>query len=161
MRNIFFLLATLLLLSCNDAIKYDKYKSIENDSWNKDSLVTFSFNQKDLTSKYNIYIKIRNNQDYPYSNLFLIVTMENPTDNNLVDTLEYAMANENGKLLGSGFSSVKESILIYKENFQFKNKGDHKIHIKHALRDLGKIEGKSKLEGVLDVGLQIEKIKNK
>ena len=29
MRNIFFLLATLLLLSCNDAIKYDKYKNEE------------------------------------------------------------------------------------------------------------------------------------
>ena len=157
MRNIVFLFLSFYLLSCNDRIVYDNYKSIEDNSWHKDSMATFLFNQKDLNTKHNIYIKIRNNQDYPYNNLFLIVTMENPTVKNLIDTLEYSMANENGELLGAGFSSVKESILIYKENFQFKHKGDYKIHVKHALRDLGKIEGKTKLDGVLDVGLQIEK----
>jgi gliding motility-associated lipoprotein GldH len=159
MRSLVLLFMSLWLISCNDSIIFDAYKSIGDNAWHKDSLATFSFNQKDLNTKHNIYVKIRNNQNYPYNNLFLIVTMENPTEKNLVDTLEYAMANEKGELLGAGFSSVKESILIYKENFQFKHKGAYKIHVKHALRDLGKIEGKSKLEGVLDVGIQIEKIK--
>ena len=158
MRNLSFILLVLFLISCNDKIVIDDYKSFD-ENWPKDSVATFAFNQKDISSKHTIYIKIRNTQDYPYNNLFLIVSYENPTDKVKVDTLEYAMTNEKGELLGGGFSSVKESILIYKENFQFEQKGEHKIQIKHALRDLGKIEGKNNLEGILDVGIQIEKNK--
>lgn len=158
MRNLCIIILVFFLISCNDKIVFDDYQSFD-ESWPKDSVVSFAFDQKDLKSKHNIYIKIRNNQDYPYNNMFLIVSHENPTDKVKVDTLEYSMTNEKGELLGGGFSSIKESILIFKENFQFEQKGEHKIHIKHALRDLGKIEGKNNLEGILDVGLQIEKIK--
>ena len=156
MRNFCIILVTLCLISCNNSITFDEYKSFDQN-WHKDSVATFSFNQNDIKTKHDIFIKIRNNQKYPFNNLFLIITLENPTEKNNIDTLEYAMANEKGELLGSGFSSVKESILIFKENYQFKHKGAYKIHIKHALRDLGKIEGKTNLEGILDVGLQIEK----
>lgn len=158
MRNFILIFASILLISCNDSIIYDDYQSIDQ-TWHKDSIVTFNFKQKDTTSLHNVFIKIRNNHKYPYSNLFLIVTLESPSDKNLIDTLEYQMANEKGELLGAGFSSVKESILIYKENYRFKYQGNYKIFIKQALRDLGKIEGKTNLEGILDVGVQIEKIK--
>ena len=137
---------------------YDILNSIDEiESFFEDKPKNFLEYQNDIKTKHDIFIKIRNNQKYPYNNLFLIITLENPTEKNNIDTLEYAMANEKGELLGSGFSSVKESILIFKENYQFKHKGAYKIHIKHALRDLGKIEGKTNLEGILDVGLQIEK----
>jgi hypothetical protein len=39
------------------------------------------------------------------------------------------MANPDGTLMGEGFSDVKESKLFYKENEEFKLKGEYKVHI--------------------------------
>ncbi|MNR22547.1 Gliding motility lipoprotein GldH precursor [compost metagenome] len=71
-----------------------------------------------------------------------------------VDTLEYAMANPDGTLLGNGFTDIKESKLFYKEDVKFR--GKYKVHIKQAVRQSGKIPGVEELEGVTDVGFRIE-----
>ena len=75
----------------------------------------------------------------------------------MVDTLEYQMANPDGSLLGEGFTDVKESKLVYKERMKFK-KGNYKIHIRHAVRQTGKVVGVAKLDGITEVGFRIEKI---
>jgi hypothetical protein len=52
---------------------------------------------------------------------------------------------------------VKESKLVYKERMKFK-KGNYKIHIRHAVRQTGKVAGVAKLDGITEVGFRIEKI---
>ena len=111
----------------------------------------------DTKKQYNLFLNIRGNNDYPYNNLFLIVAMEQPDKKTLVDTLEYQMANPDGSLLGEGFTDVKESKLVYKERMKFK-KGNYKIHIRHAVRQTGKVAGVAKLDGITEVGFRIEKI---
>jgi gliding motility-associated lipoprotein GldH len=135
---------------------FDQYQSV-GQSWHKDSLVTFIYNQKDTLSKHNLFITLRNNKKYPFNNLFLIVEMEEPSKNVLVDTLEYQMATADGTLLGEGMTDTKENKLYYKENFVFKKSGEYQITILQAVRQTGKIEGIEKLEGVTDVGFRIEK----
>jgi gliding motility-associated lipoprotein GldH len=79
------------------------------------------------------------------------------------DTLEYKMAEPNGKLLGTGFTDVKENKLWYKgykEPFVFKEKGEYKINIQHAMRQNGQVKGIDNLEGITDIGFRIEKAKN-
>jgi gliding motility-associated lipoprotein GldH len=66
------------------------------------------------------------------------------------------MTNADGTLLGDGFTDVKENKLFYKNNVSFTQKGQYKVQIKHALRQTGKIEGVSSLEGISDVGFRIE-----
>ena len=34
--------------------------------------------QKDTISKYNLFLNVRNNNDYPHNNLFVIVSMNEP-----------------------------------------------------------------------------------
>ena len=53
---------------------------------------SFTFEQKDTTGVYNLFLNVRNNNDYPYNNLFLIVSLNQPDGKVLVDTLEYQMA---------------------------------------------------------------------
>jgi gliding motility-associated lipoprotein GldH len=102
-----------LFFSCDKKECLMKYKNVGN-AWHKDSIVTFDLPQLDK-KKYNLFVNVRDNDDYPYSNLFLIVSLEQPNRQVKVDTLEYLMTNPDGTLLGEGFSDVKESKLFYKD----------------------------------------------
>ena len=86
----------------------------------------------------------------------MLVSLENPDGLTKVDTLEYAMANPDGTLLGDGFSDTKESKLFYKENLNFDKKGKYKIRIQQAIRQTGKTVGVKELDGISEVGLRIE-----
>ena len=142
------------LVSCDKKRVFDEYKSV-GKSWDQDSIVSFELPQMDPKKQYNLFLNIRDNNDYPYNNLFLIVAMEQPNKMTLVDTLEYQMANEDGSLLGDGFTDVKENKLVYKERMKFK-KGIYKVHIQHAVRQTGKVTGVKKLDGITEVGFRIE-----
>ena len=85
-----------------------------------------------------------------------MVSLENPDGLTKVDTLEYAMANNDGTLLGEGFSDTKESKLFFKENQIFNKKGQYKIRIQQAVRQNGKVKGEKELNGVTEVGFRIE-----
>lgn len=154
-NSILFLLAMILLVSCDKKRVFDEYKAVGN-AWSKDSIVSFSLPQLDQSKKYNLFVTIRDNNDYPFNNLFLIVKMKMPNKKTVVDTLEYEMAEADGTLLGDGFTDVKESKLFYKENQAFDLKGKYEVSIQHATRQTGKIQGVANLTGVSDVGFRIE-----
>ena len=147
------LLAAILLFSCDKKRVFDEYKSV-GSAWHKDSIVTFDLPVLDSTKRYNLFVNLRDNNNYPFNNLFLIVAIEMPNGFTKVDTLEYQMANPDGTLLGNGFSDIKESKLYLKENVKFR--GKYKVHIKQAVRQSGKIPGVQELEGITDVGFRIE-----
>lgn len=149
---VFFIATTLF--SCDKTRVFDDYKSV-GDAWHKDSVVSFDLPDLDSTKRYDLFINIRDNNNYPYNNLFLIVSLEMPNGYTKVDTLEYQMADADGILLGDGFSDIKESKLFYKENVRFR--GKYKMNIKQAVRENGKVPGVTSLEGITDVGLRIEK----
>lgn len=149
------LLFAICLLSCDKKRIFDDYSSV-GDAWHKDSIVSFSFKQEDTLKPYNLFLNLRSNSSYPFSNLFLIVSLEHPGGLTKVDTLQYQMAAPDGTLLGEGFSDIKESKLVYKENMKFPKAGDYYVHIQQAVRQTGKIVGVNALEGITEVGFRIE-----
>lgn len=155
-RIFLFSIFTISLISCDDNRIFDKYHSVGN-AWNKDSIVKFDLPKMDGLKKHNLFLNIRNNNDYPFNNIFLLVSMEHPDGLTKVDTLEYAMANPDGSLMGEGFTDTKENKLIYKEDFFFDKKGVYKVTIKQAIRQMGKVAGVQKLEGITEVGFRVEK----
>ena len=147
------ILVTILLFSCDKKRVFDEYKSV-GSAWHKDSIVTFDLPVLDSTKRYDLFVNLRNNNNYPFNNLFLIVAIEMPNGFTKVDTLEYQMANPDGTLLGNGFTDIKESKLYLKEGVKFR--GKYKVHIKQDVRQSGKIPGVQELEGITDVGFRIE-----
>ncbi|WPR72168.1 gliding motility lipoprotein GldH [Flavobacterium sp. NG2] len=148
------LLIAVLLISCDKKRVFDEYKSV-GSAWHKDSIVSFDLPELDSTQRYDLFINLRDNNNYPYNNLFLIVTLEKPNGYTKVDTLEYEMAAPDGTLLGEGFTDIKESKLFYKEGVRFR--GKYKVNIKQAVRESGKVPGVTQLEGITEIGLRIEK----
>ncbi|MGQ7945965.1 gliding motility lipoprotein GldH [Flavobacterium sp. WC2509] len=152
-NSLLLLFVTVLLFSCDKKRVFDEYKSV-GSAWNKDSIVTFDLPVLDSTKRYNLFVNLRDNNNYKYSNLFLIVSLESPNGYTKVDTLEYQMAEPDGTLLGDGFTDIKESKLYYKENVRFR--GKYKVHIKQAVRENGKVPGVALLDGITEIGFRIE-----
>ncbi|WP_298485251.1 gliding motility lipoprotein GldH [uncultured Maribacter sp.] len=149
----------LLLVSCNDTTIKSEYQSLKDASWHKNDTITFNFSELDTIAKHHIFINVRNDQNYPYSNLFLITELNYPNGDVVKDTLEYNMALPDGTWLGKGKGSLKESKLWFRENIVFPSSGVYTLQIVHAMRKNGTIPGVVDLEGITDVGFQIEKSK--
>ena len=162
MRNkavVVFLISVIILFSsCDKSRVYDEYKPVRE--WHKDSTLNFKLGALDSTKTYDLFINIRNNNDYSYSNLFLITEIKFPQGKVISDTLEYDMAKPNGEWLGTGFGDVKESKLWYKENVKFTEPGEYTVTIQQAMRKNGEVKGIEKLDGITHVGFRIENSEN-
>ena len=159
MRSIFLgLLAILVCASCESNIKASESRNL-GASWGQDDIVEFTIPQMDTLKKYNLFLSIRNSNEYPYNNIFLIASMNFPHGKVITDTLEYRMAASDGTWLGTGIGSIKESKLWYKENISFQETGNYVLRVSHAVRNNGEVGGVSQLKGILDIGYSIEEIK--
>ena len=143
---------------CDSNAVFDVYKSVPNQ-WHKDSVANFNFKAPDTLKNYDLFVQLRNTNDYRFSNLFLIVELNYPHGKAVKDTLEYKMAAPNGELLGTGFSDLKESKLWfrgYEKPFHFEEQGAYTIRIQHAMRNNGEVNGVINLEGITDIGFRVE-----
>lgn len=151
-------LLSVVVLSCDSKLVFDEYQSLPN-AWSKDNEVSFKFKAPDTINVYNLFVNLRNNNDYQFSNLYLITGLEYPNGKTYIDTLEYKMAEPNGELLGEGFTDVKENKLWYKGYkipFKFTETGNYTFKVQQAMRKYGAVEGVDDLEGITEVGFRIE-----
>ena len=153
LRFISFLLI-LTLLNCSDNYNVVKYKSFKY-GWFSDEKVKFKFKLKQVEEN-NLFIDLRNNNDYKFSNIFLIAILRDSNSVIFHDTLEYKMANLYGEWMGKGFSNIKENRLWWKEKWKPNHKGPYFIEIAQATRENGSISGVRILDGILDIGLTLD-----
>lgn len=149
------LLILALFISCDSNTIVSESKSLPG-VWNKNETIDFTLPQLDSLKTYNLFVNLRNTNDYHFNNIFLIISMDFPHGKTITDTLEYKMANPDGSWLGTGIGNIKENKLWYKENVSFLERGNYKIRINHAVRNNGTVEGVTNLEGITDVGYSVE-----
>ena len=142
-------LLTLLLTSCGYEPVFEQYQSIPDDSWSKESVVTFDIPITDTVQLYDLYINVRNLNSYPFSNLYLFVNVAAPNGDQLTDTLEYRLADDYGKWIGSKSSRIWDSKLPYRGTVKFAQTGTYSFNIRHGMRN-------NSLEGISDVGITLE-----
>ena len=111
-NNRFFIGLSILLLcaSCGGKETLFREDHTTPNGWRLDQPAVFTI-QENLSSPVDLYLHLRNDQAYPFSNIFLVATIKSKDSLIESDTLEYAMAKPNGEWLGTGFSSVKENKL--------------------------------------------------
>lgn len=160
MSRIVFVFSILLLISCTKSGDFDQYQNIPSGVWNHKKPAVFKVEIKDTIYPKNVFFKIRHDNRYEYSNLFILSTFTTPDNKTVKDTLEYEMADSFGKWLGDGFGDVNESKLYFLEKYRFKKPGVYKFSFRQAMRERNKKEGIQDLPGVLDVGLKIENYVN-
>ena len=140
-----------LLVNCDPGRIYDDYQPIKKGEWHRDSLVHFNFGIHDTVAGHNMHIGLRNRGDYSNQNIWLFVTVESPKGIQVVDTVEYYLAEPSGKWLGKGIGDLYDCRFIYRENVFFPDTGDYKVTIQQGMRY-------EVLKGINDVGFRVEQI---
>lgn len=146
-----------VLISCNSNMVKSEYRATDGGLWNKDDIIEFTFSEMDTIQPHDVFINVRNDETFPYNNLFLIAELNFPDGKTVTDTLEYEMALPDGTWLGKGYGSLKENKLWYKENIVFPDSGVYTLRVSHAMRKNGNVNGIINLEGITDVGFEIVK----
>ncbi|APD07039.1 gliding motility lipoprotein GldH [Flavobacteriaceae bacterium UJ101] len=139
----------LALFSCTENVVYESIKPLHNN-WAKDSVYTFEVNEQQINQPQNLFLVLRNNEQYKYSNIYFFITLEKPDGSKKIDTLQYRLANPDGSWIGKGMGNIKENLLLYLENKNFSDTGAYKIHVQHGMRT-------NELKGLENLGLIIQK----
>jgi len=144
-------LLSVILSGCDSSLVFEKNERIPSATWSSEQILEFPVEITDTLQPHNIYINIRNQNDYPLSNLFLFITITSPDGLHNRDTVQCFLAEPSGKWLGKGFGNVWSNRFSYKTNVRFPVGGIYNFHLEQAMR-------LEKLPGISDVGLRIEKI---
>ncbi|WP_291064708.1 gliding motility lipoprotein GldH [Empedobacter sp. UBA4754] len=150
MRNssLLFILV-FLLFSCEAKHYYQDTKDVK-DEWKSNQPQIFTFDVKDpKPSAVNIGFVLRNNTSYEYSNLYLFTKFIDPKGNEMIDTLQYYIANPDGSWIGKGMTT-KEMMLVYRENLPIKDSGRYQLKIWQGMRT-------KNLKGIEDISLIVDK----
>ena len=149
-RFIFNLLIILCLCACDPAKVYESNIKIPASGWSRNDIARFEVDIPDVMSSYNLYINVRNNNNYKYSDFWLFVDTHSPTGVVERDTVRIILADHRGKWLGHGLGSKFDTRLFLKQNIRFPVVGTYIIEYEQGMRD-------EPLTGIEDVGLRIEK----
>lgn len=150
-------MAVLFLSSCDDRLVESDSIAFTDAKWSIDSPAIFSITPPDTIQEYDLFINLRNTGEYAFNNLYLISQIKFPYGKTVTDTLEYQMADPQGRFLGAGSRDVFENKLWLKKGVRFRESGTYQLLLKQAMRKNGDVNGVPELKGVLDVGYSIEK----
>lgn len=140
-----------LCFSCEQQALYDQYQAIDNTTWEKNKEYYFSFQIEDISIPYDLTLEVRNNNLYPFQNLWLFCNEEQPIGPLQKDTVECILADEFGKWHGNGISLFQSSFPIRKK-YVFPHKGQYTFSFRQGMRV-------DALKGIQEIGLRIEKVR--
>jgi gliding motility-associated lipoprotein GldH len=164
MRSILRFAAAAILLvlgtACNRNVVYTEFQRFDEAAgWARNNQPTFTFDNKDTSQLYDVYINVRNAENYPFRNLFMFLHVVDPKGVKSTDTIECILADEKGKWLGSGMGDLYDNSIIYKKNTRFRHLGAYKFSYEQAMR-YGDKNVIDPLPLIMDVGLTVEKAKD-
>ena len=124
-----------------------------NGSWVRSNELNFLFESDNSILDFSL--ALRTDSTYPFSNIFLISSIQN---NNYVisDTIVYYFENNETKWYEIKPSGIKNNKILLKKDLKI-DEGDVTVKLKHSIRYLDSIAPLTKLDGILDVGLIVEK----
>ncbi len=131
---------------------YEDNIKIASKGWHRSDIVRFEVDITDIDSPYNVYINVRNNNNYKYMELWLFVDVHSPAGTVERDTAKIMLADHRGKWLGNGLGSKFDTRLFFRSNVRFPSAGKYIFEYEQATRD-------ELLPGIDDIGLSIEKVK--
>jgi gliding motility-associated lipoprotein GldH len=151
LKSIVVFVLLLSVVSCQNADEKVLVNAVDNQ-WKKNNAQTFSFDISDAQNLKNMMFVVRNNNNYPYSNLRLIASVEHNKKKISTDTLNYILAKPNGEWIGTGFGDTKEIVFQYKLNYKFPENGKYSVKVVQAMR-------RNVLPGIEDIGIKIQNLK--
>lgn len=139
------------LTSCTSDNLINQNTVIPDGLWDKRQIMSYVVDVPDTSSRYNLYINVRSNTDYAYSNLYLFMNTIYPDKQVSRDTIDCMLAASDGKWFGSGYGKYRFLSLMLGNSFSFPQKGTYTFELEQAMRH-------DTLKNINDIGIKIEKI---
>lgn len=148
-RQLIFSPVFFLCVACSHEEIFFEYRSFDNAQWKREQPAVFNVSVEDISFPYQIFITLRNNDNYPFSNIWLFIDYKTPGGNSRTDTLGADIADIYGKWLGKGLSLYNLTI-PYETSVVFPDTGVYTYAIRQGMRE-------NPLKGISDVGLKVSK----
>jgi gliding motility-associated lipoprotein GldH len=142
----------MVLLSCNKKSVFSDYRALKGSKWPQDSILRFDMTVPDSTKIYNLFLNVRNEGRYPYSNLWLFVKITPPKGQVINDTIELSLANPEGKWLGYGLGDLYDMKYPYKQATFFPIAGYYRFEVRQGMRTEDGV-----LKGIHDFGITLDR----
>lgn len=142
----------ILLFSCSRNSVFSDYRSLKSAKWHQDSILRFDMTVPDSTKIYNLFLNVRNEGRYPFSNLWLFVKIIPPKGQIVNDTIELSLATPEGKWLGYGLGGLYDMKYPYKQTTFFPSAGYYRFEVRHGMRTEDGL-----LKGIHDFGITLER----
>lgn len=126
-----------LVISCDPGRIYQERKELApRMTWDKDSVLTYKVDVKDVQPAYDIEIDLRTVDLYQFANMWLFVNTIAPNGAVQRDTVEFKLRDEKGFLNGNrmAFGELEDYEFMFKENVKFPAPGTYTFQIQHGMR---------------------------
>ncbi|MET0463573.1 MAG: gliding motility lipoprotein GldH [Chitinophagaceae bacterium] len=143
-------LLTGLLYSCATIDLYEKTVAIPDHAWKSSFKPGFDFTIKDTSASYTVFLVLRHNEKYSFSNIYLNLYVKGPgQDSTLKIQKELTLATNEKGWLGSGMDDIYEHRIAMAAPQSLKA-GNYTFTLEQIMRE-------DPLENVLDAGIRLEK----
>ena len=139
----------MLVVSCDSGRVFDENKLIPGNAWHFKNPIPFEVQITDTTALYNVYVNLRINSDYKYSNIFMWLNTTNPQKKMDQRRIEIRLADDGGKWLGNGLGDIYDYQFPVFQKIKFPNSGFYRFDLEQNMRD-------DTLMNVKAVGIRVE-----
>lgn len=143
-----FLILLLIFVGCQEGAVYSERQAIDKDGWMIEDTITFSPEIDAADMPCDIYIWVRHEKDYSFSNVWLKVMSDQDLVDSENDLVEIALADKTGQWLGTCSQSLCTKKLLITERFQQDAGLAFRIDLVQYMRE-------SSLSGIRDAGIEI------
>lgn len=147
--EVLFAAALVCASGCGPEALYADSLGVNAEGWKSAEAAEFLWEVSDTARVHDLYIDVRNDATYPFSNLYLFVDFTFPNGKTNRDTLAVELADAQGNWLGSGSGHVHDHRIVWHDDARFPLQGQYAVRIVHAMR-------RDPLPGISDVGLRVE-----
>lgn len=147
--NYIYLIATLLLWSCQEGVLVDQFHDIPNSEWEYETEIVDTCFVKQPEFYHQIYANLRISGEYKYANIHLLLATTQPDGEVSKHKIPLDLAEKSGKWLGSGLGDVITFQIPILHRKYLNQKGKYRFEITQDMR-------LNPLPSVLSAGIRVE-----
>lgn len=138
----------LSIASCTTSSIIDEFIPVPNQKWDYEFNPEVTIHVPNIEKKYRVYLNLRHNQDYPFSNIFVLLHYP---EKKTKERLEITLAEPDGKWTGKGNGGKYTHQILIKDQYRFTDTGTMTFKLEQNMRE-------TPLKGIIACGLRIEPI---
>ena len=147
---LFLVPCTLYLLSCTNVDLYEKTVTVPGHAWQNSFRPSFDFTIKDTSSLYQLFLVLRHNEKYNYSNIYINLSVKPPgQDSSVKIQRDLILATNEKGWQATAMDDIYEHRIPLGDPQTLKA-GDYRFTLEQIMRE-------NPLQNVLNVGIRVEK----